>query len=129
MKRFLSYCLVAVTLFIGVTYTFTSYRKGFETNLPVCNQNASPTNQERFTLSAADILLSVGVGNEQIRISNAFQQITNRVLSSSANTLRLIRSAQLIHLRISTGKTLFLLKSSFKQLDGYYLYHLRKLLI
>ncbi|ADQ80245.1 hypothetical protein Palpr_2109 [Paludibacter propionicigenes WB4] len=129
MRRFLSYCLVAVTLFIGVTYTFTSFRKGFETNVSGHNQKALPTDQERFTLSAADILLSVGVGNEQVRISNAFQQITNRVLSSSANTLRLIRSAQLIHLRISTGYTLFLLKSSFKQLDGYYLYHLRKLLI
>lgn len=129
MRRFLSYCLVAVTLFIGVTYTFTSFRKGFETNVPVHNQKASPISQEQYTLSATDILLSVGVGNEQVRISNAFQQITNRVLSSSANTLRLIRSAQLIHLRISTRYTLFLLKSSFKQLDGYYLYHLRKLLI
>ena len=128
MKRFLSYCLLAVTLFVGVAYTFMSHKESLKSDISAHNDKTTPV-QYQYILKATDFFQFVGVGNEPTHVTNAFQQISTRIFSSSSNTLRMVRSSQLIHLKISTGNTVFLLKSSFKQLDGYYLYHLRKLLI
>ena len=67
--------------------------------------------------------------NEQSRLTNLFQSISFRLLPSFTNTFRIYYSTQVDLQQFVTGRTFFLLQSAFAQLNGYYLYHLRKLLI
>jgi len=75
------------------------------------------------------MFLSVGVNNEQIRLTNSLQNFSYRVLPSLQNPFRIQHSTQITKQIYFTGTTAYLLNSANKQLDGYYLYHLRKLLI
>jgi len=129
MKRFLAYCLVAVTLFIGVATTSVIRNESIKSETTLADNHTALPDQPQFSVSATDMCLSIEIGNEQVRLTNVFQQISFRTLPSCSNTLRLIRSAQLVNQKLAIGNALFLLNSSFKQLDGYYLYQLRKLLI
>jgi len=86
-------------------------------------------NQQQSYFSSSDLFQAVGVNNEQIRLSNSLQNFSHRVLPSLLNAFRIQHSMQLTQQKFCTGTTAFLLNSANKQLDGYYLYHLRKLLI
>jgi hypothetical protein len=129
MKRFLAYCLLAVTLLIGVTSVSICKNEIARQETRLNEDHKSIPDQQQYSLSSTNMLFSIGIGNDQVRLSNSFQHISFRILPSLSNTLRLIRSEQLVNQKLFTGYTIFLLKSAFKQLDGYYLYHLRKLLI
>lgn len=91
-------------------------------------KNNFPDNKQ-LSLNAADVFVSVGMANQQIRLTNTFQLAAFRLFSSTSNTHRILYSEQITQQQYLSGYTVFLLKSAFEQLDGYYLYHLRKLLI
>jgi len=129
MKRFMTFCFIAATLFIGVASgimpgsdLLNSYPK-----LP-SNQEKLPDDHQSF-FSATDLLLSAGMNNEQIRLTHSVQNISCRIISSSMNAFRIHHSTQIENQKFFTRSILFLLNSANKQKDGYYLYHLRKLLI
>lgn len=129
MKRFLTPILLAVILFAGITGPFVSGNKTVlsvvESSLP---KQSFPDNHHS-SFESVDLFVSVGLRNEQIRLTNFFQQASFRLLPSLSNSFRINYSTQLSHQLYTTFRLTFLRKSAFKQLDGYYLYHLRKLLI
>ncbi|HET7733769.1 MAG TPA: hypothetical protein VFK73_08010 [Paludibacter sp.] len=129
MKRLLAYCLVAVTLLAGVITTSVSAPENVlpKTASAACQKNLPDHKQSSF--NAADVFAFVGMKNEQIRLTNSLQHGTSRIFSFTSNGHRIIYSEQIAQEQYASGYTVFLLKSAFKQLDGYYLYHLRKLLI
>ena len=129
MKRFLLYCLVAVSLFIGVngTSVLRSERVLAPTSATTHKQ-ALPEHQHAY-LSATDMLVSVGMRNEQVHLTNLLQCFSCRVTNSLSNAFRVSYFQQIALLHYFKFDTVFSLKSAFMQLDGYYLYHLRKLLI
>ena len=129
MKRFLAYYFVVIALFIGVVSTTAFRNISTATVTAVANHKQSFPNPHQSFFSAADLFLSAGMNNEQIRLTNSIQNCSFRVLPSLFNTFRINHSIQLSLQKFFTGTTAFLLNSSYKQLDGYYLYHLRKLLI
>ena len=129
MKRFLAYYFVVIALFIGVVSSTALRNIASSTVTASSDQKQSFPNHHQSFFSAADLFLSAGVNNEQIRLSNSVQNCSYRVLPSLLNAFRINHSIQLSLQKFFTGTTAFLLNSSYKQLDGYYLYHLRKLLI
>lgn len=129
MKQFLIYCLVAVSLFIGVNSTSVVRS---ERVLPqTCSTTHKQTipEQQHSYFSSADALVAVGMRNEQVRLTNLLQCFPSRVTTSSTNAFRVSYLQQIALLRYFKFDSVFSLTSAFKQLDGYYLYHLRKLLI
>jgi len=129
MKRFVTYCFIAVTLFIGVASGFMPGSDIHHSSAKtIAHQQKLPDDHQSF-FSASDLLLSVGMNNEQIRLTHSVQNISCRIFSSSLNAFRIQHSTQIENQKFCTRTTLFLLNSANKQLDGYYLYHLRKLLI
>jgi hypothetical protein len=129
MKRFLAYYFVVIALFAGVVST-TAFRNisTATVSADTDHKQSFPNHQQSFFLSA-DLFLSSGVNSEQIRLTNSIQHCSTRVFSSLLNTFRINHSIQLSLQKYFTVQTSFLLNSANKQLDGYYLYHLRKLLI
>ena len=129
MKRFLVYCMVVVTLFLGVKSTSVRRNSGSLLHIESHLQKESLPEQHKYSFSSVDLLVSIGMGNEQIRLNHSSQYLSTRIISSLTNTFRISHSGQLAFLQYLNGCTAFSLKSAFKQLDGYYLYYLRKLLI
>ena len=127
MKRFLIYSLMAVTLFLGVARFTMPDESAVSTILTGAHQPSTDDNQ--FHFQAADFYYTGGAGVELFRLQNLFQQSSLRLFSFSSNVLRVANSIQLSHRQYLVSTTSFLLKSAFKQLDGYYLYYLRKILI
>ena len=129
MKRLLTYCLLTVALFMGVATTFVSRNESVKLDMSQATTNKPLPDQHQSVFSATDLFLSIAAGNEQIRLSHSFQYVTSRLLPSLSNLFRISHSVQLMNSLYYIGYTGFLLKSAYKQLDGYYLYYLRKLLI
>jgi len=129
MKRFLAYSLVMITLLAGVVSS-SLFKNESGRLVPVSSsqQQKAPGQQQTF-FSASDLYLSVGVNTEQIRLSNSLQNFSYRVLPSQSNAFSIHHSTQITRQDFFTGTTVSLLNSANKQMDGYYLYHLRKLLI
>ena len=129
MKRFLAYYLVAVTLLTGVTSMFAPRSLFFHTPTDLSVHHQPSSNTRPSFVTTIDLFLSAGVNNEQIRLSNSGQNFSYRLLPSQLHAFRMFHSAQVVRQKFFMGTTASLLNSSRKQLDGYYLYHLRKLLI
>jgi hypothetical protein len=128
MKRLMAYCLVAMTLLAGViTSTVHAPQTNLSETVSASKKNFPDHKQSSF--SATDVFASVGITNEQIRLTNSFQQVSIRLFSSNSHDGRIIYSEKIAHRQYVSGYVDFQLKSAFKQLDGYYLYYLRKLLI
>lgn len=130
MKQFIIYCLVAVSLFIGVNSTSVlRSERSFPHTCPTTTHKQTIPEHQQSYLSATDVLISIGLKNEQVRLTNLLQCFPSRVTTSSTNAFRVSYLQQIAILRYFKFDSIFSLKSAFKQLDGYYLYHLRKLLI
>ncbi len=114
---------------MGVAFTFVSRNESIRLDANQIATNKPLADQHQSVFSATDLFLSVAAGNEQIRLSHSFQYVTSRLLPSLSNLFRINHSVQLMNSQYCIGYTGFLLKSAYKQLDGYYLYYLRKLLI
>lgn len=129
MKRLMAYCLLAVTLLTGVIATTVhTHEIALSKAASAASKEHSP-DCKQSSFNATDVFASVGMTNEHIRLANSFQQGSIRLFSSTSHGVRIIYSEQIVHRQYVSGYTDFLLKSAFKQLDGYYLYYLRKLLI
>jgi hypothetical protein len=131
MKRLLSLCLLSVILFAGVTSINISNcidkdQSGRITN-SIHKSPESSCENNRFYISSSDFHL-LGFGNEQIRLSFSSQNAPLEIFSVS-DSLRITYSRQLEALKFQCTITSFLLQSARTQLNGYYLYQLRKLLI
>lgn len=130
MKRLVTYCLLAVILLMGVTATSVCSTQKFLMTASSITLKQSLPDRHQSSFTAMDLPISVGAtSNEQVRLSNPAQHISFRVLPAFSNMFRINRSVQIAQQQFLSGYTGFLLKSAFKQSDGYYLYHLRKLLI
>lgn len=129
MKQFLIYCLVAVSLFMGVNTTSVLRSERVLPQAGGSTQKQTMPKQQHSYLSATYVLVSIGMANEQIQFANLFQCFSSRVSTSLTNAFRVSYLQQIAILRYFKFETVFSLTSAFKQLDGYYLYHLRKLLI
>jgi len=129
MKRFLAYYLILITLLAGAVSSSTFKTKAYSPVTPSKEQQQSIPNPHQSFFSASDLFLSLGVNSEQIRLSNSLQNFSYRVLPSLLNAFRIQHSIQITQQKFSTGTAAYVLNSANKQLDGYYLYQLRKLLI
>jgi len=129
MKRFLAYYLILITLFTGIVSSSLFESRASIPESQYRGQNQSNPNPKQSFFSATDLFLPVGVNNEQIRLSNSLQNFSHRVLPSLLNSFRIQHSIQITQQKYCTGTTAYQLNSANKQLNGYYLYHLRKLLI
>jgi len=129
MKRFLSYCFIIVTLFTGLAST-SVFKGGSSITFPnTTERQQSIPDQHQSFFAAGDLLISSGMNNEQIRLTHSIKNISYRVLPSLLNFFRMNHSTQIENQKYFTGYTFFLKHASNRKLDGYYLYHLRKLLI
>ena len=129
VKRFLTYGLLLVVLFIGMNSISVPTN---ETFAPLTNstENQQPEQgQHPSYFAAGNLFLFAGMNNEQIRLSHSMQSISYRIWPSSVNAFRTLHSTLLVYQKFFTGIAVFNQSSATKQLDGYYLYHLRKLLI
>lgn len=129
MKRFLTYTLAAVILLIGSARITVSGNEIAFQKRGLTEQQLPSSGQHQSVFRSDDLLFSAGIGNEQIRLNQSLQNLSVRVLTSSVNIFRALHFTHLGNQKFFTTFTVFLLKSAFKQSDGYYLYHLRKLLI
>jgi len=86
-------------------------------------------NHHKTSINANNQLLGIGVRSGQIRHRNSFQYLSFRTLSSTSKASRIKHSSRLEHQKYITGYTTLLSKSASNQTNGYYLYHLHKLLI
>jgi len=129
MKRFVTYCLIAAILFIGVASGFMPGSDIHHSDTKTtAHQQKLPKDHQSF-FSASDLMLSAGMNNEQIKLTHSGQNVSYRNFPSSLNAFRIHHSTQIGNQKFFTRSTLFLRNSANKQLNGYYLYHLRKLLI
>ena len=131
MKRFITYCLIAVTLFIGVTSarmlrSDNNSRTNNFNGIYYGHQKSSSGENHTYFL-ATDFVLSAS-GSEHLRLPFFSQNGSFRIIPFS-NTFRITHSSQIVHLQYNTITSCFVLLSAIKQSGGYYLYHLRKLLI
>ena len=129
MKRFLTCCILAVTLFTGVATTLTSGKECVNTIHSSYDQQQTVPSHHSSFFSATDFLLLVGLNNEQIQLTNSLQNVSYRIFPSMLNAFRIQHSIKTGNQKFFIRSVLFLLNSANKQLDGYYLFHLCKLLI
>ena len=129
MKRFLAYCLLSVVLLVGAASVFVFRNESVKLDGKQLVTNKPFADQHQSIFSATDLFLSIAAGNEQIRLSHSFQSVTSRLLPSQSHLFRISHSVKLMNNQYFIGYTCFLLRSAYKQSDGYYLYYLRKLLI
>ena len=129
MKRFLTCCFIAVALFTGVATTSISGNVGAIAISSSHDQQQTLPAQHSSFLSAGDLFLPAGLNNAQIRLTHSVLNLSYRSFPSVMNAFRMLHTSQVGNQQFFTRSTLFLQNSAKKQLDGYYLYHLRKLLI
>jgi hypothetical protein len=129
MKRFLSLIFIVIAL-IGGAIAFIVPNKGAladnKTTEALSKQN--DTSQQTIYFHLTHSLTS---GQEILNNCHTFQlqQPSIRVFSYSNNAFRLKNLKQQVHLQYIVGQTNSIRKAAFRQYEGYYLYHLRKLLI
>ncbi len=127
MKRFFSCILVAIALLYGAITTIMSEKEfDFSKGSQIEHKHTEP-NTNNSSFSKTDFFLS-GNESELITFSYSFYQTPIRIISKS-DSQRIKKFKQVVRQQYVAGENSFLLESAFKQLDGYYLYHLRKILI
>jgi len=129
MKRLLASGFLVVVLIFGVISMTMSTR---EPLVPLTNTHESQQpaqGQHQSFFGTGNLFLFAGMNNEQIRLTHSMQNVSYRIWPSLLNAFRTNHSTLLVDQKFFTGIAVFNLNSAKKQLDGYYLYHLRKLLI
>ncbi len=128
MKRFITLLVLTIALFSGVIMLSVPEVGHSASDHSV--QSVSHSSAHRHDcLSTDQPLLS---DQECLLVSgfHTLQQAPLRIQPfSSTNAYRLKNFNQLIYLQFLSRRDVCLSRSAFIQLDGYYLYHLRKLLI
>gem|GEM_PF-1372683 len=129
MKRILTLILILIAFALSAI-KFTVPQKGFVTsgNTTGIFRQQTDNSQQAIYFDLAHSLTS---GQEILHnVHNfQFQQVSTRVFHSSFNAFRLKKLKQQIHLQYLAGRIISIRKAAICQLNGYYLYQLRKLLI
>jgi len=131
MKKFLTYSMLVVALFFSVALMCNrdviDYEL-FSLNITNLQADEKPSSSENhFFLSSSDFRLPCQ-GNEQIRLSVSLPGSLFR-MDPHSNAFRINLFSKLACQKFYTFFNSFLLQSARKQLKGYYLFHLCKLLI
>jgi len=132
MKKFHSYGLLVVALFFSVALTcnrdvIDSELFSLKTTSNLLADENSSSVEDHFFLSSSDFRLPCQ-GNEQIRLSVSSPGSLFRI-DPHSNIFRIKLFSKLAYQKFYTFSNSFLLQSARKQLKGYYLFHLCKLLI
>ncbi len=128
MKRILKYCLLTVSLLIGVT-TVNLYKSEI-----VFNASVPVTAEEKYDLSTANDFFSQQKlpfeqsGNQELRIFVGTQSIPERILDET-NSLRINHFRQLSLQKIYSSGIDFTKQLTQKESFGFYLFFLCKILI
>jgi len=128
LKRILKYCLLTVSLLIGVT-TINLYKSQI-----IFNASASVNIEEKYDLSAANDCFSrqnlpfEQSGNQELRIFVGSQSIPERILDET-NSFRINHSRQLSLQKIYSSGLDFIKQLTQKESFGFYLFFLCKILI
>lgn len=128
MKRFTFFIFIVIVL-TGGAIAFTIPEKGTVTyDTSIAYNKQTHTSQQTTHFILAHSLIS---GQEILRNIHAFQiqQASFRTFSSLHNDFRLRNFNQLTHQQYLVGQFTYIRKAAFRQYEGYYLYHLCKLLI
>lgn len=132
MKCFLKYIvtliLVSAVLFFGIASVSLHTPKAGPISCYLNEEHSAPQQPEGF-FSQNDIFPLFGLGNERTNFSESGQTFPGAALNSLSNSTRISYLQQVHHQLYNSGNILYLLQLAFKQLNGYYLYHLCKLLI
>lgn len=128
LKYFVTLFMVSAVLTFGIaTVSVYPFKVSQESN-KVNDEDSAPGPVSGF-FSKSEISSLFGLGNERTNISEPGQTIPGAAANSASNSLRINHLQQIHHQLYNTGNNFYLLQSAFKQLNGYYLYHLCKLLI
>jgi hypothetical protein len=128
MKHFVTACLLVIALFASVTSKTVYESEAKSVKSGIADRQTLPF-QEQGSFNTEDLLIGFGLKTEQARLNNSLHQLSLRIFPSLSNVSRINHSTKLDLQKYITGSSCFLLKSAFKQVDGYYLYNLCKLLI
>jgi len=130
MKHFVTFWLLVVALFLGVTAALLSKSetKVYKYQLSSVRQNSSHSHQQA-SLDSSNSLLGAAMRNSRIRNTNTFQRLSSRILRSTSKVSRIKNSANLVSQKCITSYTQSSLKSALNLTNGYYLHQLCKLLI
>jgi hypothetical protein len=114
---------------VGVTALSVPETKLSGSNVHSHTNKQPSTNNKQAAFSSIDLFVSAGITTQQTRLTHLFQSVSFRLVPSFSNTFRISYFTQVARQQYATGTIFFLQQLAFKQTDGYYLYHLRKLLI
>jgi len=129
MKYFVTLFMVSAVLTFGIaSVSLHTTCKVSQENVNFNKEHSDPLQTAGF-FSKNDISSLFGLGNERTNFSESGQTFPGAATNTVPYTLRIIYLQQLHHQLLNSGNIRYLLQSAYKQLNGYYLYHLCKLLI
>lgn len=130
MKRVFSIFILILALLYGAIAFSVSLREQ-TTDRTTCqiDKDQQVLDTHRSFEWNTQTLLSSGQESTLVNCSYNLHEGSLRICSYSNNACRLRNIKQLVYQQYLTRKKVCLFRLAFKQLDGYYLYHLRKLLI
>lgn len=128
VKYFVSYCLLTAILFLGIASASFNHNEVIANNNKLTEQQPLPSQPVSFFCNC-DFSIPIGLGNGQNILLGAVQTISTGAVNSVSNTARINHLIQVQHQKFAVEHIRYLLQSAYKQRNGYYLYHLRKLLI
>lgn len=130
MKYFVTFWLLVVTLFIGVTTITVSKNEIAETKHHITGiRQSSSQHQQPTSFNSSNLSLGAGMRNSKIRNTNSFQRLSFRTLRAASRIYGIKHSTKLVHQKYIANNTQFSFKSALNLINGYYLHHLCKLLI
>ena len=130
MKRLFSIFTIVVALIYGaIMFSVTSREQAAAPTSSRVNQDQCASNTHRSFVLNAETLLTSGQESTLVNHSYNLQEGSLRICSYSTNACRLRNFKQLVCQQYLSRKNVCQFRLAFKQLNGYYLYHLRKLLI
>jgi len=120
--------MVSAVLSFGIASVSLHTCKVSQENGNFNRENSDPLQTAAF-FSKSDISSLFGLGNERTNFSEPGHSSPGAAANSLSNSTRISYLQQVHHQLFNSGNNLYLLQLAYKQLNGYYLYHLCKLLI
>lgn len=126
MKQILKYGLLLISLLIAGIWVHTSPQEALFIHKHIPTEH-SAENTSECSFNAPQFL-SLGSQSELNHVNYTPSQSVNRVTNTLSYEMRITHSVLLNRLLYAQRQVCYLFKSSVKQLDGYYLYYLCKML-
>lgn len=130
MKYIITFWLLVIALCAGATTVSASKSKTELHKYRISiKQQSSVSDHHQTTHNTRNLLVGIGARNLRIRHTNSCQHLSFKAIRSSSKASRIRHSVKLEQQKYITSYTEFLLNSACSQTYGYFLFHLRKLLI